>query len=283
MPTTDTHARPPGASPPRHRVPWRGAPQVYWLVVACVSAVAALYWGAVNTEAGQAYEDAVLEGAAQAAGGLADTLARALLKLTPLVAFGALLGAVVVGRRRRGWATVVLAIGIVVVSAGIVQLLKLTLTRPVLLDVGVRRADQSFPSGHTALALSVYAATLLAIPARHRRTAGALVGLWALGVCLAVVAADWHRPSDVLAAALIVVAVAAPACALAAELNPVTDGPMPDAGRRVALVAGGVLPVAAASLVLVDDGPSALSLGLAAVLVWGTWTLLALWWLNRRG
>ncbi|WP_196280019.1 phosphatase PAP2 family protein [Catellatospora paridis] len=240
--------------------------------------MAALYWGAVNTEAGQAYEDAVLDGAAQASGGLADTLARALLKLTPLVAFGVLLGAVVVGRRRRGWAAVLLAIGIVVVSAGLVQLLKHALTRPILLDVGIRRWDQSFPSGHTALALSVYAATLLAIPVRHRRIVGVVVGLWALGVCLAVVASGWHRPSDVFAAALIVVAVAAPA----AKLDPGTFGPMPETGRTAALIAVGVLPVATASLVLVDDGPSALSLGLAAVLVWSTWTLLALWRLDRR-
>ncbi|WP_170213170.1 phosphatase PAP2 family protein [Catellatospora citrea] len=241
-----------------------------------------VYLAAVQTQAGQAFEDATLDGGARGTGSLAELLSLALLELTPLVALVLLAGVVLLGRRR-GRFVVLLGLALVVLSVGIVQVLQETLTRPVLLDSGYRRADQSFPSGHTALALSTYAATLLAVPARHRRLAVCLAGPWALGVCLAVVTSGWHRPSDVLGAALIVLGVAAAAYGCAARAAVRAARPVFAVVAR-AMLAACLLPVAAAtaSLLLATAGPSAFSLGRAAILAGGSWTLLGLWWLARR-
>ncbi|MEU8078654.1 phosphatase PAP2 family protein [Catellatospora citrea] len=282
MPTTTARTDSPGTStgPRRERV----SPLVRarWLTPACAAAMIVVYVAAVRTQAGQAFEDATLDGGARGTGSLAELLSLALLELTPLVALVLLAGVVLLGRRR-GWLVVLLGLGLVVLSVGVVQVLQDGLTRPVLLDSGYRRADQSFPSGHTALALSTYAATLLAVPARHRRLAACLAGPWALGVCLAVVTSGWHRPSDVVGAALIVLGVAAAAYEFAAEAAVRAARPVSGVGVRATLAAC-LLPVAVAlaSVVLATAGPSAFSLGRAVILGGGSWTLLGLWWLARR-
>ncbi|MEH1014677.1 phosphatase PAP2 family protein [Micromonospora sp. CPCC 206060] len=90
------------------------------------------------------------------------------------------------------------------------QLLKYGLTRP---DFGIdpERAavGNSLPSGHTAVAASVAVALVLVLP-RQVRAVGALVGTAYAGIAgVATLSAGWHRPSDAVAAFLVVGAWAA--------------------------------------------------------------------------
>jgi hypothetical protein len=103
------------------------------------------------------------------------------------------------------------------------------LERPVLLTHGDRREDQSFPSGHAAVAMSVMCAVVLVVPYRFRGVALFVTSLWAAGVGVATVTASWHRPSDTIGAALIVVGYASAATAVLAR-----SGRVRRAGLRTA-------------------------------------------------
>jgi len=75
----------------------------------------------------------------------------------------------------------------------------------------------SFPSGHATVAFSVGVAATLVVPPRLRRPAALLAVLYAGGIGVAVVAAGWHRPSDVVGAYLATTAWAAAVVAFAAR------------------------------------------------------------------
>lgn len=87
------------------------------------------------------------------------------------------------------------------------ELLKHTLFRPAF--VFAEPFGNTFPSGHTTVAFSVgVAATLVASPQFRRLVALGAV-LYGAAVGIAVVAAGWHRPSDVAGAYLVVTGWAA--------------------------------------------------------------------------
>ncbi|MFB9185578.1 phosphatase PAP2 family protein [Dactylosporangium sucinum] len=118
------------------------------------------------------------------------------------------IGFIALARRR-----VALAVGAVLLIGGAnltTQLLKALIYRP---DLGVDpdrvAAGNSLPSGHTTIAASVAVAFVLVLPARAR-PAGALVAAgFAALAGVATLSAGWHRPSDAVAALLIVGAWAA--------------------------------------------------------------------------
>jgi hypothetical protein len=91
------------------------------------------------------------------------------------------------------------------------------LERPDLLARSLYR--NSFPSGHTTVAFAVGVAATLVVPPRLRRPTAALAVLYAGGIGVAVVAAGWHRPSDVVGAYLVTTAWAAGTVALAARYD----------------------------------------------------------------
>lgn len=98
-------------------------------------------------------------------------------------------------------------VGVLVVGANLTtQLLKrVVLDRPVM---GVDRwhLDNTLPSGHTTAAASVSAALVLVVPARLR-PAAALAGVAYTGATgMSTLVGRWHRPSDVVAAVLVVLA-----------------------------------------------------------------------------
>ena len=119
------------------------------------------------------------------------------LAATGVVAFIAL--------ARRRAAVGLAAILIIVGSSLTAQLLKDHLVRP---DLGVdperAEAGNSLPSGHSTVAASVAVALVLVLPPRARGI-GALVGAgYAAVVGVATMSAGWHRPSDSVAAYLVV-------------------------------------------------------------------------------
>jgi len=119
------------------------------------------------------------------------------LAATAVVAFIAL--------ARRRIAVGLAAIMLIAGSAVTAQQLKGHLIRP---DLGVdperATAGNSLPSGHATVAASVAVALVLVLPPRARGV-GALVGAgYAALVGVATMSAGWHRPSDSIAAFLIV-------------------------------------------------------------------------------
>ncbi|MFF3315934.1 phosphatase PAP2 family protein [Streptomyces sp. NPDC003035] len=196
---------------------------------ACLGSVllfAVVYAGLVLTATGQRWENAVL------AGRLTDeTLAaaheanRTLQYITVYSLAVALLVLTVIGMLRRRYALTVVALGTVGLSLFLVEVLKrYVLFRPDLVDAPPRLIPNSFPSGHTTIAMSVMFGLALVVPYRARGLAVGLCALWAMAVGAYTVAAGWHRPSDTIGADLIVLAVACGLVAVMARRGRVGPG-----------------------------------------------------------
>src|SRR6185503_6696111 len=84
-------------------------------------------------------------------------------------------------------------------------------------DLGVEASyGNTLPSGHTTAAASVAAALLLVVPPRVRPWAAVLGAGYTTATGVSTLIGQWHRPSDVVAAVLVVLAWTAIACALVA-------------------------------------------------------------------
>lgn len=84
---------------------------------------------------------------------------------------------------------------------------------------GLPKAPLSLPSGHTTGALVIGVCLVLALP-RVARPVGSLLGGFVAGaVGIGVLAWQWHRPSDVVAACGVVLIVAALALAVSARYS----------------------------------------------------------------
>lgn len=147
---------------------------------------------------------------------------------------------VTIALARRRWTLAVGAVVLVGVSNIATQVLKhQILTRP---DFGYADLN-SFPSGHTTVAASMAMAALLVVP-RTFRWLVAVVGSVSVGVTgVGTVVAGWHRPSDVLAALCVTLAVGSVVVAVL-TIGRGTDPGAPPPARTLAVVAA--LPVAAA-------------------------------------
>lgn len=222
------------------------------VAVACVALLGVVILVALWTPGGQRIEDAVLAGAAATAGSPAQAQASSLLATVGAFSLtAAAILALIVGLVRRRVALAVLAAALVIVAALTTQVLQELLVRPILLDSGRRRLDQSFPSGHSGTALAAMVALLLVVPRRLRVASVLLLAPWAVGVGVATVVAGWHRPSDVLGSDLIVLAYACATVALLAALGqaaPMSPSPARTA-PRVAIAAGAAVSVVAALVV----------------------------------
>jgi membrane-associated phospholipid phosphatase len=129
-----------------------------------------------------------------------DALALLDLVAVPTVALAVVVLAGVALLRGRG-ATAAAVVAIVLGAQVVTQLLKAGLARPDSADVN------SLPSGHVTLVASLGVALVLVVPRLLRPLAAttALVVTATGGV--ATMVAGWHRPSDVLAALGVVMAV----------------------------------------------------------------------------
>ncbi|MEU2987989.1 phosphatase PAP2 family protein [Micromonospora aurantiaca] len=184
-----------------------------WLVVLALIQTAAfgLVWRfAVHTELGQWLDTVALTGnriGQDRIDGPVDTLLNA-MSVVSLLAATAVIGFIALIRGRKA-----LAVTATLLIAGAnvtTQLLKYYLVRP---DFGIdperAAAGNSLPSGHTAVAASVAIALILVLP-RKLRVAGAFLGAgYAAAAGVATLSAGWHRPSDAVAAYLVVGAWAA--------------------------------------------------------------------------
>jgi membrane-associated phospholipid phosphatase len=106
---------------------------------------------------------------------------------------------------RRRVAVAFAAVLLIVGASATTWMLKKVIYRPNLgVDPERLAAGNSLPSGHVAVVASVAVALVLVLPAQRRGIAAIVGAIFAAGAGAATMSADWHRPSDAVAALLVV-------------------------------------------------------------------------------
>ncbi|MBO3742832.1 phosphatase PAP2 family protein [Actinoplanes flavus] len=175
------------------------------LLVAVTAAVGAfaVHRLFVGTGLGQAVDTAALLGGDFHHPRVSDVLTRTLDATRLAVLAVVCLAAAAFGVLRRRLDLAVASAFLVITANLATQQLKAHLDRPLLDGFP---APNSFPSGHATAAASAAFVLVLVFPRALRGTVGLLGAGYVAVVSVATVWAEWHRPSDVLAALLIVLA-----------------------------------------------------------------------------
>ncbi|KXK61619.1 PA-phosphatase [Micromonospora rosaria] len=228
-----------------------------WLVVLALAQVAAFLavWKlAVHTFLGQWLDTVALTGNKIGQSRIEGPMDHVLnaMSVVSLLAATAVIGFIALIRGR-----VALAITATLLIAGAnvtTQLLKYGLARP---DFGVdpQRAfvGNSLPSGHTTVAASVAMALMLVLPPKVRVLGAYLAAGYAAIAGVATLSAGWHRPSDAVAAYLVVgVWTALAGLLLLITQREQAEVAPEDAHRKAAAVLGvaGVLALCVSALAL---------------------------------
>ncbi len=165
-----------------------------------------------------------------------------------------------IGLLRRKLLLGFLAVAVIVASIITAEMVQRSVLRPVLLQHGYRREDQSFPSGHAAVAMSVMCALVMVVPYRLRGLVVFLTSLWAASVGVATVTASWHRPSDTIGSDLIVIIFVCAAVAVLARWGRVREAASRTSAGRAAR---GLLAGAYAGVAVLAFGVAAVMAGAA--------------------
>jgi len=179
-----------------------------WLVLvgmAEVVAVVALWRFFVRTERGQEIDTIALTGNSigqRRVGIITDTV----LNTMSVVSIAAAIAAVVFIALLRGRIGLALVSLLFIAGANVTtQVLKAGLYRPMYGVDKIRdQVGNSFPSGHTTAAAAVAVALVFVLPSRVRGIGAVLGAAFAGLVGVATLSAGWHRPSDAVAAMLVV-------------------------------------------------------------------------------
>ncbi len=222
---------------------WRVCAPV--LVTAFAGAgVALTYHLFVRTSLGQAVDTAALRGADVDHPRAVEIMSRTLNGTTLASLVLACLAIAAIGMVRR---RIDLAIGaaLLVLGANITtRLLKMRLDRP---ELDGFPAPNSFPSGHTTAAASVAFAMVLVLPHAIRGMVALIGAAYVMVIAVATVWAEWHRPSDTIAALLVALAWGALVVTVL-RLRRLRSGPVERPNRLsglLFLVAGAVASAAA--------------------------------------
>ncbi len=237
---------------------------VVWLL-GCCAAFIVVYEYFVRSHSGQWLEYAMLSAA--------DARIRPLSEigldpwwLQPLaVAIPAVLFLTIVLARQR-WVPALIAVGMVIAANLSTQLLKAQWLHRPDLDNGVPYwAGNSLPSGHTTFAASAAVAVFLVCSPRRRPLAALFAACYASAVGMYTFTETWHRPSDVVAAYLVVAVWALAAGWLVMRAAPadntvfVENEPITAPAAVLAWFTGIVLTVAAGLCFLFAGGWSAVA------------------------
>jgi membrane-associated phospholipid phosphatase len=185
------------------------------LGAACVAAFLALVRFFVRTEHGQKIDTIALTGTSIGQARI-DELVNTVLDAMSVVSLAfaaAAIAFIALARRRRGLA---LAVLLLIAGANVTtQVAKHTITRPYLgVDIERAAAGNSLPSGHTTVAASVAIALILVLPPRVRAIGAMIAAGYAALAGVATMSAGWHRPSDAMAALMVVGGWTAAVCVL---------------------------------------------------------------------
>ncbi|MBV8952159.1 MAG: phosphatase PAP2 family protein [Actinobacteria bacterium] len=217
------------------------APRRTLRVIAGVAAVAAVvvYELAVRTAWGQRLDATALSGRRELRARAVHAAAR-LLTTIDVAALLFLGGAIVLVALLRARPRLAFGAGCVIAGSILTTevLKRVVLTRPNFGIVDALHGSQTYPSGHTTVAMSLGSAALLVAPERWRTPVGLAGAAYASGIGVAVVATANHRPSDPIGAALVVTVWAAVIAAMLAE----PDRPARGAGGRSSSSRAGVIP-----------------------------------------
>lgn len=216
-PVSDTPVIPAPVRPAPATRDRRGGVVAVALLVAGVSFVGVyVLWRVfVDTLGGQEVENAALQGAAYGQ----TQLWRVAERVLDVVSVGfiavVLLAAMIIAGLRRRWSLAV-QVAVLMIGANLTTrvLKNVVFSRP---DFGVEASyGNTLPSGHTTAAASVSVALLLVVPPRVRPWAAVLGAGYTTATGVSTLIGQWHRPSDVVAGVLVVLAWTAVACALVA-------------------------------------------------------------------
>ncbi|MEH0985351.1 phosphatase PAP2 family protein [Micromonospora sp. CPCC 205556] len=240
----------------RVRVTARGWTAVWMVVLGLTQAAAfvVLWRFAMHTGTGQWLDTVALTGnriGQDRIDGLVNRVLNA-MSVVSLLAATATIGFIALIRGRKALAV---AATLLIAGANVTtQLLKYGLGRP---DFGIDPdrvyAGNSLPSGHTTVAASVAVALILVLPARVRALGAFLGAAYAAVAGVATLSAGWHRPSDAVAAFLVVGGWAALAGFLLLVFQREQAQVSNEEAHRVAaavLGVGGLLAVLASGLAL---------------------------------
>ena len=219
------------------------------LAAAAGLGVALLYVLAVRTGGGRRLDDLTWGSFApgsRAVEGTKDLLNT--ISVSSLALLGLAIMAVALLRARP---RVALGAGVLVLGANLTtHWLKATLGRPGIDEAG------TYPSGHVTVAMSLAMALVLVAPPWARPVAALLGTAYASAIGVGVIAASWHRPSDVVGAYLVVVGWTAAVTAVLA--GPAGAGELrrgaPTARRTAGLGAAAAALLGAAFLAVVAVG-----------------------------
>ena len=173
------------------------------VAVLCAAGVLACYRVFVRTSLGQLVDTAAMHGGDVRHPKVVEVLSRTLNGTTLVSLVLACVVAASIGVLRKRADLAVGAALLVIGANGSTQLLKTRLARP---DLDAFPAPNSFPSGHTAAAASVVCALILVLPHAVRGTVALIGFVYVTVIAVATIWAEWHRPSDTVAAVLIVLA-----------------------------------------------------------------------------
>ena len=188
-----------------------------WAAIASAAAALVAYLVFVLTATGQEYENRALVGAREEFREQRAEWLSGLDELTALSFAFAIVVVVAIALLRRKPLLAAVAAGIMVISVAATEALQRLLGRPELVEAPAHWLSNSFPSGHVAVAVAVGIGAVLVVPYMLRALVTIGAALYAMAIALAVVIAGWHRLSDVVGAAAIVLAVACVALYLLAR------------------------------------------------------------------
>ncbi|WP_343286937.1 phosphatase PAP2 family protein [Rhodococcus maanshanensis] len=178
----------------------------------CAIALMVVHSVFVTTESGQLVDQQAMR-AANAAPDSWHEAGFALLGAVNAAFIAAAIGAIVlIGLIRRRPRSIVVALAVIAGANLTTQVVKMLLDRPYL-GWG---AHNTLPSGHVTVITSLAVGLAMVLTPGSRSAAAALTCAAAAAAGSAVMICQWHRPSDVIAAVLVVAGWAAmlwPACA----------------------------------------------------------------------
>lgn len=269
------------------------------LIILSIALFCVVYWLAVLTPTGQEIENAALTGA-KLSGTAQIQDARDQLDM---ISKGSLIVGIIIvgiiGYIHSGFRLA--ASGVCVIAGGVILaevLKRFVLPRPDLVGAPADIAHNSFPSGHTTIAMTFLVGILIVTPYRWRGLAMLLTMAWATTIGAATLAAQWHRLSDTIGGAAIAVIAGAIASIYLANSGMIKAAPPKTYPLRVAYVSvTTVLGISALAVGLtlgyltqqrviagttdynIDlyEAAHAISFGaclLAALVFWGTWRRL---------
>ena len=209
--------RPPYTGPvPRSRARTRGGARVAALLLGLLAAggLALTSYFFVLTARGQQLDELAFEGAVHGKGAL-WRLAEPVLDVVSIsfVVLG-IVAVMTIALLRKQWGVAAQAAVLIVGANVTTQVIKRYLLERPDLGISATHMDNSLPSGHTTVAASVSMALVLVVPRRLRPVVAVLGAAYTGATGISTLVGQWHRPSDVIAAVLVVLMWTALVCAI---------------------------------------------------------------------